>query len=198
MTKCDKLLYMKIAVYCGAASGADPSFTDAARTLGGWIAENSHELIYGAGKVGMMGAVADAVLKKGGLVTGVIPQFMIDLGWCHEGLTDCIVTQDMSARIRLMCDMADATIALPGGAGTLEEISCMFSWQRLGLNDSPIILFNTKGYYEPLRTMYDSMVSAGYLDRESLERLLFSDSLTEIADFIASFEKKGRLASGGY
>ena len=191
-------MHMKITVYCGAASGADPSFTDAAKTLGRWIADNSHELIYGAGKVGMMGTIADTVLEKGGIVTGVIPQFMIDLGWCHEGLTDCIVTQDMSDRIRLMCEMADATIALPGGAGTLEEISCMLSWQRLGLNDSPIILFNTKGYYEPLRTMYDHMIRAGYLDRDSMDRLLFSDSTDEIERFIASFEKKGRTATGGY
>ena len=189
---------MKIAVYCGATSGADPAFSDAAVKLGAWMADNSHELIYGAGKVGMMGRIADTVLDNGGIVTGVIPQFMIDLGWCHEGLTNCIATDDMSSRIRLMCDLADATIALPGGAGTLEEISCMFSWQRLGLNDSPCILFNVKGYYEPLRSMYSSMISAGYMEREALERILFSDDIAAIEQFITSFEKKGRTASGGY
>ena len=113
------------------------------------MAARGHELIYGAGKVGMMGLIADTVLSAGGRVTGVIPQFMVDLGWCHESLTELIVTEDMSSRIKKMRDLSDAMIALPGGAGTLEEISCMISWQRLGLNDSPCVFYNEQGFYEP-------------------------------------------------
>ena len=162
------------------------------------MAARGHELIYGAGKVGMMGLIADTVLSAGGRVTGVIPQFMVDLGWCHESLTELIVTEDMSSRIKKMRDLSDAMIALPGGAGTLEEISCMISWQRLGLNDSPCVFYNEQGFYEPIREMYDRMIAADFLEPEAMERVLFSSDPEEIGRFIVTAARKGRTASGGY
>ena len=162
------------------------------------MAARGHELIYGAGKVGMMGLIADTVLSAGGRVTGVIPQFMVDLGWCHEGLSELIVTEDMSSRIKKMRDLSDAMIALPGGAGTLEEISCMISWQRLGLNDSPCVFYNEQGFYEPIREMYDRMIAADFLEPEAMERVLFSNDPEEIGRFIVTAAGKGRTASGGY
>lgn len=189
---------MRIAVYCGAAEGKDPAHLGAARRIGEWIAASGHELVYGAGKVGMMGAIADTVLRGGGRVTGVIPAFMVELGWCHEGLTACIVEESMSARKKKMCELADAMIALPGGAGTLEEITEVISWQRLGLNDSPCILFNEGGFYEPLRAVYERMVEAEFLEPEALDKVLFSADIGEIARFIRTFPGGGRTASGGY
>ena len=189
---------MKIAVFCGAAEGNRPAYPASARKMGEWMAARGHELIYGAGKVGMMGLIADTVLSAGGRVTGVIPQFMVDLGWCHEGLSELIVTEDMSSRIKKMRDLSDAMIALPGGAGTLEEISCMISWQRLGLNDSPCVFYNEQGFYEPIREMYDRMIAADFLEPEAMERVLFSNDPEEIGRFIVTAAGKGRTASGGY
>ncbi|MCR5675600.1 MAG: TIGR00730 family Rossman fold protein [Lachnospiraceae bacterium] len=189
---------MKIAVYCGAAQGRNPAYLQAAKRLGEWIAANGHELVYGAGKVGMMGMIADTVLHAGGRVTGVIPDFMVELGWCHEHLTQCIVEESMSARKKRMCEMSDAMIALPGGAGTLEEITEVISWQRLGLNDRPCILFNVNGFYEPLRAMYLRTAEEDFLEREALDSVLFSDDPDEIGRFITGFKKRGRTAAGGY
>ena len=189
---------MKIAVYCGAADGKDPAWLRSAALLGRWIAENGHELVYGAGKVGMMGRLADTVLSGGGRVTGVIPAFMVELGWCHEGLSECIIETSMSSRKKRMCELSDAMIALPGGAGTLEEITEVISWQRLGLNDKPCILFNENGFYEPLRAMYMRAVDEEFLEREAMDRILFSSDLAEIGDFLKDFRKSGRTASGGY
>ncbi len=189
---------MKIAVYCGAAGGSDPAYLEAAERLGKWIAENGHELVYGAGRVGMMGRIADTVLGAGGRVTGVIPRFMVDLGWCHKHLTTLLIEENMSARKKRMCDLSDALIALPGGAGTLEEITEVISWQRLGVNKSPCILFNENGFYEPLRAVYEGMIRAQFMEREALEGVLFSSDLQEIETFITNYRDKGRTASGGY
>ena len=189
---------MKIAVYCGAAGGNDPAYLKAAEKLGEWIASRGHELIYGAGRVGMMGRIADTVLAGGGRVTGVIPRFMVDLGWCHEGLSECLIEESMSARKKRMCDLADALIALPGGAGTLEEITEVISWQRLGVNASPCILYNEGGFYEPLREVYRSMIRAGFMEQEALDGVLFSADLDEISRFIDTWRDHGRTASGGY
>ncbi len=189
---------MRIAVYCGAAEGNDPAYLRTAVRLGEWIAREGHELVYGAGKVGMMGAVADTVLRAGGRVTGVIPRFMVEFGWCHEGLSECIVTDSMSDRKKKMCEMSDAMIALPGGAGTLEEITEVISWQRLGLNDSPCVFFNEGGYYDPVREMYTRMTDRGFMEQEALEQVLFSAEIDEIDRFIHGFQGRGRTASGGY
>ena len=139
-----------VCVYCASSTKADPAYFEAARTLGTLLAARGIRLAYGAGNMGLMGAVADAVLDGGGQVTGVIPRFMVEQGWHHTGLTELQVVDTMHERKQRMASLADAAIALPGGCGTLEELLELITWKQLGIYLNPIIVLNTKGYYAPL------------------------------------------------
>ena len=139
-----------VCVYCGSGAHVHPDYFDAAGRLGTLLAEHDIELVYGAGQTGLMGAVADAVLRAGGRVTGVIPRFMVERGWHHTGLTHLRVTDDMHERKRVMAHLADATIALPGGCGTFEELFEVITWKQLGLHLKPVVLLNTRSYFDPL------------------------------------------------
>ena len=139
-----------VCVYCASSTKADPAYFEAARTLGTLLAARGIRLVYGAGNMGLMGAVADAVLDGGGQVTGVIPRFMVEQGWHHTGLTELQVVDTMHERKQRMASLADAAIALPGGCGTLEELLELITWKQLGIYLNPIVVLNTKGYYDPL------------------------------------------------
>ncbi len=179
---------MKITVYCGAHGGRDAQFQAAAVRLGEWIASRGDTLVYGGSRVGLMGLVADTVLQAGGSVIGVMPRFLIAREPVHTGLTELIYVEDMSERKKKMAALGNVFIALPGGAGTLEEITEMISWARIGQNDGPCILWNENQYYAPLEAMYDKMVTEGFLLREEREKTLFSTDLREIEAFIASYQ----------
>lgn len=141
---------MTFTVY-SASSGQVPAvYLEAARTLGRLIASGNHTLVNGAGRTGLMGACTDACLAAGGKAIGVIPQFMIDQGWQHRGMTELLVTPDMHSRKELMAEKSDACIALAGGVGTLEELLEIITWKQLGLYLKPIIILNTNGYYDAL------------------------------------------------
>ncbi len=141
---------MTFTVY-SASSGQVPAvYLEAARTLGRLIASGNHTLVNGAGRTGLMGACTDACLAAGGKAIGVIPQFMIDQGWQHRGMTELLVTPDMHRRKELMAEKSDACIALAGGVGTLEELLEIITWKQLGLYLKPIIILNTNGYYDAL------------------------------------------------
>lgn len=141
---------MTFTVY-SASSGQVPAvYLEAARTLGHLIASGNHTLVNGAGRTGLMGACTDACLAAGGKAIGVIPQFMIDQGWQHRGMTELLVTPDMHRRKELMAEKSDACIALAGGVGTLEELLEIITWKQLGLYLKPIIILNTNGYYDAL------------------------------------------------
>ena len=141
---------MTFTVY-SASSGQVPAvYLEAARTLGRLIASENHTLVNGAGRTGLMGACTDACLAAGGKAIGVIPQFMIDQGWQHRGMTELIITPDMHRRKELMAEKSDACIALAGGVGTLEELLEIITWKQLGLYLKPIIILNTNGYYDAL------------------------------------------------
>ena len=141
---------MTFTVY-SASSGQVPAvYLEAARTLGRLIASGNHTLVNGAGRTGLMGACTDACLAAGGKAIGVIPQFMIDQGWQHRGMTELLVTPDMHRRKELMAEQSDACIALAGGVGTLEELLEIITWKQLGLYLKPIIILNTNGYYDAL------------------------------------------------
>lgn len=141
---------MTFTVY-SASSGQVPAvYLEAARTLGRLIASGNHMLVNGAGRTGLMGACTDACLAAGGKAIGVIPQFMIDQGWQHRGMTELLVTPDMHRRKELMAEKSDACIALAGGVGTLEELLEIITWKQLGLYLKPIIILNTNGYYDAL------------------------------------------------
>jgi len=142
-----------VCVYCASSSKINPDYFEAAREIGQLLAQRGMRCVCGAGNQGLMGTLADSVLAHGGEVLGVIPQFMIDEGWCHPGLTQTVVTADMHERKERMAQEADAVIALPGGCGTLEELFEIITWKQLGLFLNPIVILNIDGYYDPLIAM---------------------------------------------
>ena len=144
-----------IVVYGASSADAEKVFVDAAYSLGGLIAKTGRRLVSGAGSTGLMAAVENGALDAGGVSIGIIPQFMVDNGWLHEGLTETIVTPTMHERKNRMSQMADAGIALPGGTGTFEELFEIITWKMLGLFVKPIVILNTDNYYDPLLQMLD-------------------------------------------
>ena len=139
-----------ICVYCSSSSKINPLYAEAANKLGKLLAKEDKTLIYGAGSVGLMGKLADAVLSNGGKVIGVIPQFMVDVEWHHKGITETVLTDTMHERKEEMAKLADAFVALPGGVGTLEELIEIITWKQLGIHAKPIVIINTNGYYNKL------------------------------------------------
>lgn len=174
----------RVAVYAASSSQVSNEYIDAAAELGRTLAAEGIEIVYGAGKVGLMGALADAALDAGGKVTGVIPQFMVDNGWCREKLTNLIVTPDMHTRKEKIVSLADATIALPGGVGTLEELMEIITWKQLGLYADPIVILNTRGYFNPLKEMLERAVEEKFM--REIHRNLWSiaDTPRQAADLI--------------
>jgi uncharacterized protein (TIGR00730 family) len=152
-------------VYCGSSPGRRPEYLDAARHVGRLLAARGIRLIYGGGRVGMMGVLADAALAQGGAVTGVIPRALADQELAHPALPELIVTESMHARKTTMAERADAFVALPGGIGTLEELFEMWTWSQLGFQQKPCGLLNVGGYFDPLIAFIDHMVREGYLRR---------------------------------
>jgi uncharacterized protein (TIGR00730 family) len=152
-----------ICVYCGAADGSRPGYREAARFLGQLLATQQIRLIYGGGHVGLMGTLADAALTAGGQVTGVIPQQLIDKELGHRGLTELRIVRDMHERKQQMASLADAFIALPGGWGTLEELTEMLTWLQLGFHDKPVGLLNVAGYFDHLLAFAEHMQKEGFL-----------------------------------
>lgn len=176
-----------IAVYCGASTGNDDIYTKGAQKLGQWLAKNDYGLTYGGGKFGLMGVIADSVLANGGLVHGFITQELFDRKLAHSNLTKLDILADMSQRKQAMLQDSVANIALPGGPGTLEEISEAFSWTIIGDSTNPCIFYNIDHYYDELESFFDTMVKKNFMEKRTRDTLLFSDSLTEIGQFIDSY-----------
>lgn len=175
---------MKIAVYCGSTSGNREAFTKGARELGTWIGEHGHTLVYGGAQGGLMGTLADAVLEHGGTVTGVLPAVESIQKRRHPGLTEYIETKDMAERKARMIELSDAYIALPGGPGTLDEITDVISLARLGIVEKPCVLFDMEGFYQPLKQVFDQMLEVNFARKEDFRKVLISDSLETIGAFI--------------
>jgi hypothetical protein len=152
-----------IAVYCGASHGAAPEYAQAAQALGRAMAARGLQLVYGGGKVGLMGVIADEVLGCGGSVMGVIPRALMEKEVGHLGLTRLHVVRDMHERKAMMAEHADAFIAMPGGLGTLEELFEMLTWSQLGIHSKPIGLLNTAGYYDGLLDFVGHMRREGFV-----------------------------------
>ena len=180
---------MKITVFCGANNGKSELYIKNATELGEWIADNNHTLVYGGGKIGLMGVIADTVLENRGEVIGIMPQFLVDREISHTGITEFIIVDDMSARKAKLVDLGDVFIALPGGPGTLEEISQAISWVRVGKKDAPCILMNVDGYYDFLERYFDKMVEEGFLTKEDRKNTLFTDNIEEMERFIFNYKK---------
>lgn len=179
---------MKITVFCGANNGKSELYIKNATELGEWIADNNHTLVYGGGKIGLMGVIADTVLENRGEVIGIMPQFLVDREISHTGITEFIIVDDMSARKAKLVDLGDVFIALPGGPGTLEEISQAISWVRVGKKDAPCILMNVDGYYDFLERYFDKMVEEGFLTKEDRKNTLFTDNIEEMERFIFNYK----------
>ncbi len=159
---------MNVCVYCGSSSRVNLSFLEAARRLGHIFAAENVGLVYGAGALGLMGEVANAVLARGGRVTGVIPRFMVEEGWQHHELEQVHVTENMHERKQKMAQLADAVVALPGGCGTFEELLEIITWKQLGLYLNPIIILNTNAYFDPLIEMLERAAEQHFMRSEHL------------------------------
>ena len=153
-----------VVVYGASSADTEKVFVDAAFELGGLIARSGKRLVSGAGSTGLMAAVENGALDAGGVSIGIIPQFMVDNGWLHEGLTEVIITPTMHERKNRMAQMADAVVALPGGTGTFEELFEIITWKMLGLFVKPIIILNTDNYYDPLLDMLDRTAQRHFMN----------------------------------
>ncbi|MEY4926318.1 MAG: hypothetical protein RI894_754 [Bacteroidota bacterium] len=172
---------MKICVYCGSSRGNNEIYRQAAAELGKTFAQRQIGLIYGGGRVGLMGLIAESAMKHGGEVTGIIPHFLNDSeGIAFDSITHVHVTDTMHTRKAMMYDMADGFIALPGGYGTLDEVFETVTWAQLGLHQKPIGLLNINGYYSHLVAHLDLMVREGFLSEKNRSMLLIADTLPEL------------------
>mgnify|MGYP006285741825 CR=1 FL=1 len=162
----------RLCVYCGSSPGKDARFTEAARALAQEMVSRGVDLVYGGGRAGLMGIVAEEVLKGGGSAFGVIPRHLMSREIAHAGLTELIEVETMHERKAMMIDRADGFVALPGGLGTLEEISEVLSWAQMGLHRKPIGLLNTADFYDPFVTFFDHLVETYYVSPKSRQLLL--------------------------
>ncbi|WP_066265985.1 TIGR00730 family Rossman fold protein [Hydrogenophaga palleronii] len=153
-----------LCVYCGSRPGVDPAFTELARTVGQWIGSRGGQLVYGGGRNGLMGVVADATMAAGGSVVGIIPKALVEKEWAHNGCTELHVVDTMHERKRLMAERADAFLALPGGIGTFEEFFEVWTWRQLGYHDKPVGLLNASGYYDGLELFLRTGVEQQFMN----------------------------------
>ena len=162
---------LSVCVYCGSRPGTDPAYAEAARQTGLLIGQRGWQLVYGGGKVGLMGIVANAVLEAGGRVVGVIPRKLMEREVGHTGLSETHIVDTMHQRKQLMAERADAFLALPGGIGTLEELFEVWTWRQIGYHDQPIGLLNVGGFYDGMLAFLKHTVQAGFLDLKQVESL---------------------------
>ncbi|MBN7769296.1 TIGR00730 family Rossman fold protein [Marinobacter daepoensis] len=179
---------MKIAVFCGSSSGENPAFVEATRALGHYLAGQGVDLVYGGGNVGLMGVIADSFLEKGAKVYGVIPEYLKERELAHQGLTELSIVADMHERKASMANMADAFVALPGGAGTLEEIFEAWTWAQLGHHAKPCAFYNINGFYNLLMEMVLNMVHSGFLKPHHAEMLIHTDNAETLLSSIRSYQ----------
>jgi len=177
-----------VAIYCGANAGASDIYQQQAHEMGRVLAERDLTLVYGGGRVGLMGAVADSVLQHGGRAVGVIPDFLADKELAHLGLTELHVVKSMHERKLLMADLADGFVAMPGGYGTLEELFEVLTWGQLGLHPKPIGVLNVDGFYTHLLRALDHMVNEGFLRAENRQQLLQAETPSALLDQLATYQ----------
>lgn len=178
---------MRVCVFCGSSPGKTPSYQDAARKVGTVFAERGIELVYGGARAGTMGVLADATLAAGGTVHGVIPRSLVDREITHHGLTTLKVVADLHERKAEMGRLADAFLALPGGAGTLEELFEVWTWAQLGLHDKPIGLLDVAGYYQPMLRFFENMSAEGFLADDFREMLIVTADVAEALERFSGY-----------
>lgn len=169
-----------IAIFCGSSMGNDPIYIAQAVRVGEALAQRGITLVYGGASVGLMGAVADSALQAGGKVVGVMPEILVNQELAHKGLTELHIVADMTARKNKMSQLADAFIALPGGAGTLEEIFEQWTWAQLNIHQKACAFLNTDGFYADLKTFLQRTVDSGFTLGRFNDKLIFSDDIEQI------------------
>lgn len=180
-----------VCVYCGSSMGAKPEYAQAAQAFGRALVDAGCSLVYGGGRVGLMGVIADEVLAAGGRVVGVIPELLVDKEVGHKGLTELHVVPDMHHRKRMMADLSDAFVALPGGAGTLEELFEVFTWAQLGYHKKAIGLYDIGGYYAPLVAMLEHTVREGFMQHAYLDMLQIDADAQSLLDKLRAYRPPG-------
>jgi len=178
---------MRVCVFAASSNRVDGVYGKAAAELGCLIAKHEIEVVYGGGGIGLMGKLADAVLENKGKITGVIPQFMKDEGWGHKGITEMIITSDMGERKKKMIDSADAIVALPGGIGTLEELTEAITLKQLGFFKGPIVILNTLNFYDKLLDFLNYMISGNFLRKEHGEIWSVANTPAEVIKTIKNY-----------
>ncbi|MDF3981310.1 TIGR00730 family Rossman fold protein [Luteibacter sp. PPL554] len=177
-----------LCVYCGSSSGVRAEYTDAAKAFGMRLAQDGITLVYGGGKVGLMGTVADAVLAAGGRVIGVIPRQLVEKEVAHTGLSQLQVVETMHERKTRMYELADAFVALPGGFGTMDEMFEMLTWGQLGLHAYPCAYLDVLGFYKGLSASMDHMVAEGFVKREQRDQVWFGDDIDALFHWMKHYE----------
>ncbi|MDX1967309.1 MAG: TIGR00730 family Rossman fold protein [Planctomycetaceae bacterium] len=188
MPENEAFAHRRICVFCGSSLGVDPAYREAAAHLGRAIAERGNTVIYGGGRVGLMGVVADAALSSHGTVIGVIPEFLSTKEIAHEGVTEMHTVPSMHVRKAYMAERADAFLALPGGLGTYDEFCEIVTWAQLGLHSKPIGLLNLKGFFDGLILQIERAVAEGFCRPEHRELFLVDDNPDRLLAAIESFE----------
>ena len=186
----------RLAVYCGSAIGSDPVFADAARATAEAMVGNGVDLVYGGGRLGLMGLIADCVLELGGRVYGVIPTALVDLEVAHTGVTELHTVANMHERKAKMTDLADAFLALPGGIGTLDELFEAWSWNVLGYHAQPLCLLNVAGFWDGLIEFMDHATASGFLSAPRRKQMLVAhtpDEALKLLDEAAATAAKGMV-----
>ena len=179
----------RLAVYCGSSMGNDPAFAGTARALGAEMARRGIELVYGGGRLGLMGVVADSVLAAGGRAHGVIPKALIDLEVAHEGLTELHIVTSMHERKAKMTELTDAFVALPGGIGTFDELFEAWTWNALGYHAKPFALLNVSGFWDGLIAFLDHTTASGFMSPARRAQLLVAEEIGEAIDALDSAAK---------
>ena len=178
----------RVCVFCGSKSGSRPEYAEATHRFAAALVERGCELVFGAGHVGLMGVLADAVLAAGGQAIGVIPQALVDRELAHKELTDLRIVDTMHQRKALMADLADAFVALPGGYGTADELFEILTWAQLGIHAKPIGLLNMAGFFDPLLAWLDHCVREDFIRQKHRELLLASADSAELLDRLLSYQ----------
>jgi uncharacterized protein (TIGR00730 family) len=182
----------RVCVFCGSGDGGHPAYAEAVRELARTIVASGDGIVYGGGRAGLMGALADAALEAGGEVVGVIPGALVEREVAHQGLTELHVVDSMHERKALMSDLSAFFVTAPGGLGTLEELFEVLTWSQLGLHDKPCGLLDVRGYYDRLAGFLDHAVAEGFLRPESREILLVNDEAGELLDRLRSWSPPDR------
>ena len=177
-----------LCVYCGSSSGKHPEYVGQAHAFGAEMARRGIALVYGGGKVGLMGTVADAVLAAGGKVIGVIPRQLVEREVAHPGLTEMHVVETMHQRKTRMYELSDAFVALPGGFGTMDEMFEMLTWAQLGLHRYPCAFLDVRGYYGKLRSMVDHMADEGFVRPTQHDSIWFGDDMAQLFEWMQGYQ----------